>query len=202
MIHTRNIAPHDCTVVLPVDCLDHHIFEDIHASKSVSIKRPPMNTMTSSHQSFLIVPGAWHQPEMYEKLVTLLQEAGYSALVGSLPSCDAQDPQDVTCSKDAEAVREHLIRSMETDGKDVVVVCHSYGGIPGAGAAHGLSKIARAKGEKKGSVIGLIYVSGFVVPEKSSLLDIMGGKHAPYVGADQVPVPVNDSLNARCRKTD
>lgn len=72
--------------------------------------------------------------------------------------------------------------------KDVVVVYHSYGGIPGGGAAYGLSKTARAKEGKKGVVTGLTYVSGFVIRETSSLLEIMGCKHAPYVDADQVPI--------------
>ena len=139
---------------------------------------------------------------MYKELVTSLKGAGCSAVVSSLPSCDAQDPHKVTCSTDAEAIRKQIMHSTEADEKDIVVVCHSYGGIPGAGAAHGLSKIARAKEGKKGGVIGLIYISGFVVPEGSSLLDIMGGRHAPYLGADQVPVPLLDSVTARRQKTD
>lgn len=106
--------------------------------------------------------------------------------VTSLPSCDARDPQSVTCATDAEAVRERIVRSMEMDGRDVVVVCHSYGGVPGGGAAYGLSKSARAKEGKKGGVVGLIYVCGFVVPEGSSLLGMLGGKHAPCVAVDQV----------------
>ena len=144
--------------------------------------------MASSRPLFLVVPGAWHQPEAYVKLATLLRKAECPAVVASLPSCDAQDPQNTTCSADAEAVRKHIIHSMDADGQDIVVVCHSYGGIPGGGAAHGLSKIARAKEGKKGGVIGLVYISGFVVPEGSSLLQIMGGKHAPYVDSDQVLV--------------
>ena len=144
--------------------------------------------MASSNLSFLIVTGAFHQPEMYEKTVTLLKKAGYSSVVPSLPSCDAQDPHKVNCLTDAEAVRKHIVHSIETDEKDIVIVCHSYGGIPGGGAAYGLSKIARAKEGKKGGVIGLIYVSGFIAQEKTSLLQIMGGKHAPYVDTDQVPI--------------
>ena len=139
---------------------------------------------------FVVVPGAWHQPEAYEKLVNALKNLGHSALVPSLPSCDAQDPQDATCSADAEAVRKQIVSSIDTVDKDIVVVAHSYGGIPAGGAAHGLSKIARAKEGKKGCVIGLVYVSGFIVPENSSLLEIMGGNHAPYVEPDQVGISI------------
>ena len=143
--------------------------------------------MVQPHPSFLIVPGAWHQPSAYEKLVTSLRNTGYSTSVVSLPSCNAPDPQNATCSADAAAVRQEILQSMDAgDGKDLVIVCHSYGGIPGGGAAYGLSKTARAKDGKGGGVIGLIYVAGFVVPEKSSLLETLGGQHAPYVDANQV----------------
>ena len=142
--------------------------------------------MGRSHPSFLVVPGAWHQPEAYEKLVTSLETAGYSAHATSLPSCDTQDPENATCSADAEAVRKAILRSIDAGGNDLVVVCHSYGGIPGGGAAYGLNKTARAKDGKEGGVIGLIYLAGFVVLENSSLLDTMGGQHAPYVDPHQV----------------
>lgn len=150
--------------------------------------------MVHPHPSFLVVPGAWHQPEAYEKLVTSLRNAGYSANAISLPSCNAQDPQNATCSADAEAVRIEILRSIDAGGEDLVVVCHSYGGIPGGGAAYGLSKTARGKDGKEGGVIGLIYVSGFVVPEKTSLLETMGGQHAPYVDSNQVITSSNMTI--------
>jgi len=142
--------------------------------------------MAVSHPLFLIVPGAWHQREAYGKFVTHLDKAGYSAVVTNLPSCNTHDPQKTTCSIDAEAVRKQIVDLTEAGGRDIVVVCHSYGGIPGGAAASGLSKSARMREGKNGGVTGLVYISGFLVPEKSSLLETMGGKHAPYVDLDQV----------------
>ncbi len=66
------------------------------------------------------------------------------------------------------------------------MLCHSYGGIPGGGAAAGLSTVTRARDGLKGGVLGLAYVAGFVVPENATLLQVMGGKHAPYVVSDNV----------------
>lgn len=109
-------------------------------------------------------------------------------MVPSLPSCDTHAPQTSSCSADAEAVRKQILNLIDAEGKDVVVLCHSYGGIPAGGAASGLSKRARVKDGKKGGVIGLVYMSDFVVPAKSSLLEMMGGKHAPYVNPDQVRI--------------
>lgn len=75
---------------------------------------------------------------------------------------------------------------IDVEEKEVVVIAHSYGGIPAAGAAYGLSKTTRRQDSKKGVVIGLIYVSAFVVPKGRSLVEFLGGKHAPYLIPDQV----------------
>ena len=125
-------------------------------------------------------------PSLYSSLLTLLRKSGYSATIPSLPSCDAQDPHNTTCSTDAEAIRKQIINSIESDGKDVVLICHSYGGVPGGAAAYGLSKTSRAKEGRRGGVIGLIYMCGFLITEGSSLLETLGGKHAPCVVENQV----------------
>jgi len=156
--------------------------------------------MASSKPAVVIVPGAWHPPALYETLETALDKAGYTALTASLPSLDSQDPQATSCSADADTVRQYIMRLIETDGKDVVVLCHSYGGIPGGGAAHGLSKTSRVQRGQKGGVIGLVYLTAFVVPEKASLLQIMGGKHAPYLVPDKVHLSLFFRSHCSCEK--
>ncbi|KAL8726562.1 MAG: hypothetical protein Q9181_005999 [Wetmoreana brouardii] len=149
--------------------------------------------MATSEPSIIIVPGAWHQPSAYEKFVTCLKSEGYMVTCISLPSCNANEPLTVSCSTDAAAVRTHILSLLDNKGRDVILVCHSYGGIPGAGAATGLSKRARVQEGKKTGVLGLVYVCGFVVPETSSLLETIGGKHAPYVNTDQ-PSPGQSTI--------
>ncbi|KAL8980454.1 MAG: hypothetical protein Q9205_004467 [Flavoplaca limonia] len=105
--------------------------------------------------TIVIVPGAWHPAILYEDLVSRLQAAGYGAIVASYPSCNSQSPKTATCDQDAKAIRQQCLSLMENDGKDLLLVCHSFGGIPGGAAAHGLSKEERLqKGEKVG-IIGL-----------------------------------------------
>ena len=157
-----------------------------HAPQAALTSFTAAITMVQPHPSILVVPGAWHQPAAYSKLVTSLRTSAYPTNVTTLPSCNSPDPQTATCSADADAVRQEILLSIDAGGKDLVVVCHSYGGIPGGGAAYGLSKTARAEEGKEGGVVGLIYVAGFVVPEGSSLLETLGGRHAPYVDPDQV----------------
>ena len=144
--------------------------------------------MASSKATIAIVPGAWHPPTAYESFITHLKDAGYPVVVASIPSFNAKDPFTCDCHSDTEAVRQQLLALIETDGKDVIVYTHSYGGIPGGGAAHGLSKSTRSLQGKTGGVVGLIYMSAFVVPQGQSLLEYLGGKHAPYLVENKVRI--------------
>ena len=142
--------------------------------------------MVHSETTFAIVCGAWHAPEAYSDLTSALNDAGYVTVVPRLASLNSSSPERVTCTEDVDAVRSRLLSLIDDEEKDVVVVCHSYGGIPGGGAARGLSKEVRAAEGRKGGVIGIIYMCAFVVPEGSSLLVMMGGQHAPYVLQEKV----------------
>ncbi|KAL9624613.1 MAG: hypothetical protein Q9160_001278 [Pyrenula sp. 1 TL-2023] len=136
--------------------------------------------MAAIKPTFVIVPGAWHPISCYNGLSKELSSAGYPVEFVKLPSLDPSDPFDASCARDADVVRETLLPLIEA-GKNVVVVPHSYGGIPAGCGARGLAASAREKEGKKGGVLGLIYMTSFVVPEGSTLLEFMGGKHPPYV---------------------
>lgn len=60
------------------------------------------------------------------------------------------------------------------DGKDIVVLMHSYGGMYGSQAVQGLSKKEREQAGKKGGVIALIYVSAVTPVKGKTTLDMMG----------------------------
>ena len=140
---------------------------------------------SKENPAIVISHAAWHPPPMYQSFVAKLKSASYEAIVPALPSCDSSDPANATCTKDAEVVRKAIMPLLD-EGKDVVVIAHSYGGIPAAGSVEGLSKIQRRREGKPGGVIGLVYMSAFVVPENVGILTMMGGKHAPCVIQNQV----------------
>ena len=138
-----------------------------------------------------IVPGAWHPASAYRQFQEQLESSGYPTFTATLPSVGSSSPTTATCSEDTNFVRRQLLPLIENEGKDVLLLTHSYGGIAGAGAAHGLSKTTRTQEGKKGGVIGLIYLSAFVVPEGTSLLMALGGKHAPFLVPDNVSWPAH-----------
>lgn len=139
----------------------------------------------------LLVPGAWLRPSTYDALLNLLQDTGYPTLYASYPSLNPADPFTAHCAADSLSVREKVLLSLvEAQGMDVVLVMHSYGGIPGSVAAHGLDKVQRMKEGRQGGVLGLIFVSGFVVGEGASVADGQGGSLPPWVRENHVIFPI------------
>lgn len=109
--------------------------------------------------TFLIVPGAWHQPLHYTTLVASLIGNGYDTTVVDLPT-SSKGPPFAPYEADAAAVTALLTFEVNT-GKDVTMVMHSYGGVCGSAAMQGLTKAARTAAGKKGGVIGLVYMAAF-----------------------------------------
>ena len=133
----------------------------------------------------LLVPGAWFRSSTYDAFLNLLQQAGFPTAYTSYPSLDPANPAKADCAADSTFVREKaLLPLIETDGKDVVLVMHSYGGMPGSVAARGLEKVQRTQERRKGGVIGLIFISGFVLSQGLSVADGQGGSLPSWVKED------------------
>lgn len=77
--------------------------------------------------TLVFIPGAWHKPTCYTKITKILQERHkLKCVLVTLPST-AGNPA-ATFKDDLDAAREK-ISSETTDGHDVVVIAHSYGGM-------------------------------------------------------------------------
>ncbi|OBT62652.1 hypothetical protein VE03_07530 [Pseudogymnoascus sp. 23342-1-I1] len=141
--------------------------------------------MSTPKPTLFLVPGAWHPNTCFALLSAQLAAAGFPVHLASLASVNPAPPAvNVTCTDDTLALRAQLLPIIE-EGNDIVVVCHSYGGIPAGGAAAGLAKKDRAARNEKGGVLGLIYMSSFVVPEGVSVQEYLGGQNASFMQPDQ-----------------
>jgi len=118
--------------------------------------------MSSSKPVIVLIPGAWHTPEGFTPLITLLSIAGYPCIPLSIPSTSAH-PGHPDFSQDVTYVCNTISELVEA-GKEVVVVMHSGGSIPGSEALPHLSKVERKKEGKKGGLIRLVYI-GILLPE-------------------------------------
>lgn len=139
----------------------------------------------NSKPTILFVPGAWFPQSAYDNFLQVASNAGFPTSYALYPSLDPKDPMHADAATDTSFVLEKsLLPLIEADGKDVVIVMHSYGGIPGSGAAKGYGKAARKLAGRKGGVIGLIQISGFVLPEGLSCADGQGGSLPGWIKED------------------
>ena len=128
--------------------------------------------------TILLVQGSFQIPQVYSKLVQGLEAQGYPTIHPQLPTCSDTDsphfPQ-LSLVDDALAIRIELIRQVEYQGKNVVVVMHSYGGLVGSEAAtEELSYAKRHAQGLPGGVIHLFLYSAFLINEGQSVLSAFG----------------------------
>jgi pimeloyl-ACP methyl ester carboxylesterase len=145
---------------------------------------------------FVLVPGAWHGPEVWDKVTSLLKERGYNSVSITLPttlgSSSTSFGDDVKATQDA-------FQNETSQGHDVVVVVHSYGGVVGQSAMKSFTrpKDAASSSTNKGYVIGLIVIaSGFAQPNMA-FLDGTNGQPPPSWRLDpsgfaELQVPARD----------
>ncbi|KIX98567.1 uncharacterized protein Z520_05868 [Fonsecaea multimorphosa CBS 102226] len=139
----------------------------------------------SSKPVIVLVPGAWHVPEAYHLVVGELEAAGYETRGVKFASVGSPEPlKDI--QPDVEAIQQVMRPLIEDQGKDVLLVVHSYGGVVGNEAVKDLDKASRAKQGKKGGVSHIYFCCAFALPEGVSLMDAL----------NQTPLPwfqINDS---------
>ena len=124
--------------------------------------------------TIVFVPGAWHSPEFFGAVISILEPLGYQCVTVSMPGVGRIPPVD-NLDEDIAAVRTTVIKELDA-GHDVIIHAHSWAGIPVNSALDGLSKEEREKDGRKGAVVKLTFASSIVVPENVSLLDAIGGK--------------------------
>ena len=122
--------------------------------------------------TILLVGGAWHTAAYLKPLATALEVADYPTLALALPSVDAS-PAKPDFEDDVDLIRS-TAEQLAAEGKGIVAVMHSFGGVVGTEALQGLGQ---ASMERTGTVLGLVYIAA-MIPKKGdsfeAYLDSMG----------------------------
>jgi hypothetical protein len=141
--------------------------------------------MASKRPFFVLVPGASHNPSHYGYLSHLLMLAGYPTFSALLPSVGAAGK--ITVSDDMEYIRNSmLIPVLDHEEHDVIILSHSYSGIPVSAAAKGLSKAERMAQGKKTGVIGQIFIASLLAKggDGKTVVEAFGGQYPPHIRPD------------------
>lgn len=135
--------------------------------------------MSTEQPIFVLAPGAWHTPDCFQIVQDKLHARGYETRAVAYPSVGAEPPTKGLFD-DAAAVRAE-IEVLAEQGRQVIVVVHSYGGLVGAEAVQGLGLKQRQAAGKKGGVSLLVYLSAFVTPKGMSITKMLGGQPLPWM---------------------
>ena len=114
----------------------------------------------SETPTILLVHGAWHGSWCWELVRPILEAHGRKVITVDLPTVHSADKASLALADDVATVRD----AIEAIDGPVVVVAHSYGGVPATVAAAGLPNVAH-----------LVYIAAFVLDIGESLLAAVGG---------------------------
>ncbi|KAK6209465.1 hypothetical protein LQW54_006318 [Pestalotiopsis sp. IQ-011] len=131
--------------------------------------------------AFLVVCGGWHPPAAYDKLREQLEGRGLEYRCPPLPSM-GPSAAGVTYHADVDAIRAAALPLFE-QGREVVLVAHSAGGVPAVVATQGFETSQRAARGEKGGFKQIIFIAAVVIPIRGSdTLQTLGGSWQPGQG--------------------
>lgn len=112
--------------------------------------------------TLLFVPGAWHLPTCYDKIIAILEKRhGFECDSITLPSTTGSP--EATFKDDLDTARNAITKHISR-GQDVVVIAHSYGGMVANSAIKDFTYSKTASSTAKAHVTGLILIaSGFTL---------------------------------------
>lgn len=155
---------------------------------------------STTNLAVLICHGSYHTPAPYAPLVAALQARGIEAYCPQLPTSDLTKlnvGDDITNpdfdreppaggypqgEEDAEVVLGVLNPLIHDQGKKVLVLAHSSGGWVATEAARPelQARSREAKG-LAGGIVGIMYMSAFVIPVGESVHSFFQPKDGPVV---------------------
>jgi pimeloyl-ACP methyl ester carboxylesterase len=141
-----------------------------------------MATPSSQKPAIIIVHGAWSLPSpSYSPLKQQLEGLGYECYLPHLRTSGGSDEvRGQTWEADVQVILDTALPLFER-GREVVIVAHSYGGVPGGAATKGNGVAERAREGKAGGFRQIIYVAAFAIPASGmDLLAVFGGQWPPW----------------------
>ena len=119
---------------------------------------------TTTYPELVIVPGSFSSSKFYDIIVDPLRAKGYSVHVLD-PPCYPESYKPGLPSPsmyDDAAFINSFVTKLADEGKDVVIMPHSYGGVPSTEALKGITKKEREQQGKKGGVVRIAYMTSIV----------------------------------------
>ncbi|KAE8138649.1 Alpha/beta hydrolase fold-1 [Aspergillus pseudotamarii] len=138
--------------------------------------------MATTKPTIVFVPGAWSSPAGFDVVRRLLESQGVPTAAVAHPSTGVEPPSQ-TLSDDVANLRASL--EHETgQGREVILVAHSYGGFVASDAAEGYGLAQRKAVNRKGGIIAILYIAAFLGNKGMTITDLAGGSLPPFMQLD------------------
>ncbi|KAI0100527.1 Alpha/beta hydrolase fold-1, partial [Nemania sp. FL0031] len=117
---------------------------------------------------FVLVTGSFAPPLFYDNLVEGITAKGYDIKVLHLPTVglgpgQGRDGPAPSMHDDAAYIAKE-VEALADEGRKIILVAHSYGGMPATESTKGLSIEERRAVGKKGGIIRLAYKTVLLTP--------------------------------------
>lgn len=146
--------------------------------------------------SVVVSHGAFQTQYHYQRYVDAIRETTQiDRIVVPEQLCAGPDPPLECFDQDVANIKAAITTELRS-GRDVLLVAHSYGGIPGCEALAGLPPSSTSKeGKPVGRILGIVFVTAFVVERGQSLISSYH-KRADWVRIE-VSLPISPFLDLR-----
>ena len=126
--------------------------------------------MSTTKPTILWIPGSFSSAYLYDNVAAIFKSLGYPFEIASLPSSSRKPPEPAaTLAEDVKFYSDILSKLCHQEGKNVVVVGHSYGGMVSTETVKGFTDSTSGKGK----VIGIVYLTCLVPKVGNSLQSMM-----------------------------
>ncbi|KAI1171684.1 Alpha/beta hydrolase fold-1 [Nemania sp. FL0916] len=145
--------------------------------------------MASRKPIIFFSPGGYHSPWVFDNVSAALKERGFEATATSLVSVGAPDA-NIGLQDDVDHVRPQLVKLID-EGKEIILVGHSYGGLVVTNVAEGLGVKQRAAQGKTGGILMIIYMAALVLPAGTNI----SANYSPEAGWDKADGKFKNFIN-------
>ncbi|KAI0410501.1 Alpha/beta hydrolase fold-1 [Xylaria grammica] len=156
------------------------------SSKLPQIPHPPHHSRIEAAQRItpkpviILIHGAWHLPDVWKKVKQRLEAAGYEVYTPRLLTVVGPEPVDYSWRVDVAVVHD-LVLPLFDQGREVVIVGHSYGGVVATASVEGQSIADRQSRGLRGGFSAVVYICAFPIAQRGfSLLSTKGGDYSEW----------------------
>ena len=119
--------------------------------------------MPSTKPTIVLVHGAFHRSVCFDKIKQRLEALSYPVTTVDSPTTNGSS-LTTTYKDDVEAIHQVMLPLMD-EGKEIVIVGHSLGGISACASTEGESIAERATAGKKGGIRSIVFICAFALPK-------------------------------------